>query len=255
MVAGLLGGPYVGLGAGIIGAAYRLSLGLHGLRLFRRNRACRCPRGFIYLANRKQFPGIWVSVSFAAVMECLHMVLVPIMCSPFPAAMEVVSQVAIPMILANSAGMFIFAFIISNLRAERKTALERDGLLREIERKNTELRIAAEIQQSFLPETIAPVRGFDIAAKSIPAREVGGFLRCYPLRRHADEAEPCRDPDRRCLGKGNPRGPLHGIIPGCHQGECTLASRGIPRNSGCERNYNRGLEIRDVRHALLRGDR
>ena len=44
----------------------------------------------------------------------------------------------------------------------------------ELERKNTELQVAAEIQQSFLPHIIEPVPGFDIAALSVPAKIVGG---------------------------------------------------------------------------------
>ena len=44
----------------------------------------------------------------------------------------------------------------------------------ELERKNTELAIAAEIQRSFLPDTIPQIEHFDIAAKSIMAKEVGG---------------------------------------------------------------------------------
>jgi sigma-B regulation protein RsbU (phosphoserine phosphatase) len=70
--------------------------------------------------------------------------------------------------------MFIFAFIIENLQNERKMQAERNTLLREIERKNTELAIAAEIQQSFLPNSITQIEGFEIAAKSVMAKEVGG---------------------------------------------------------------------------------
>jgi serine phosphatase RsbU (regulator of sigma subunit) len=44
----------------------------------------------------------------------------------------------------------------------------------DLERKNTELQIAAQIQESFLPTIIEPVPGYDIAAKSIPAKVVGG---------------------------------------------------------------------------------
>jgi Serine phosphatase RsbU, regulator of sigma subunit len=44
----------------------------------------------------------------------------------------------------------------------------------ELERKNTELEVAAEIQQSFLPHEIEPVPGFEIAARNVPARVVGG---------------------------------------------------------------------------------
>jgi len=44
----------------------------------------------------------------------------------------------------------------------------------DLERKNAELQIAAQIQESFLPAIIEPVPGYDIAATSIPAKVVGG---------------------------------------------------------------------------------
>lgn len=43
-----------------------------------------------------------------------------------------------------------------------------------LERSKAELRIASDIQRSFLPEHIPPFPGFDMAAISIPAMEVGG---------------------------------------------------------------------------------
>ncbi|MFA5294299.1 MAG: SpoIIE family protein phosphatase [Methanoregulaceae archaeon] len=44
----------------------------------------------------------------------------------------------------------------------------------EIAREKAELQIAATIQLSFLPRTLPRVEGYDIAAASLPAREVGG---------------------------------------------------------------------------------
>lgn len=44
----------------------------------------------------------------------------------------------------------------------------------EIERKESELRIAAEIQTSFLPRTTPDIPGCEIAAFTLPAKEVGG---------------------------------------------------------------------------------
>jgi PAS domain S-box-containing protein len=41
-------------------------------------------------------------------------------------------------------------------------------------RSKAELQIAAEIQQSFLPEIIPQITGFDISARSVMAKEVGG---------------------------------------------------------------------------------
>jgi sigma-B regulation protein RsbU (phosphoserine phosphatase) len=49
-------------------------------------------------------------------------------------------------------------------------------------RKDAELAIAAEIQQSFLPGVIPQIDGFEIAGSNIPAKEVGGdFFDVVPL--------------------------------------------------------------------------
>jgi len=183
MLAGMLGGPVAGLGAGIIGATYRFGLG--GFTAYSCSSATVIAGlfgGLIWLANKKKFPGITIAVIVAIVMEALHMLLTLIICSPFNQALAVVQMVAIPMIVANAAGMFVFAFIIQNLKNERKMQTERDTLLREMERKDTELAIAAEIQRSFLPDTISQIEGYDIAARSIMAKEVGGdFFDVIPL--------------------------------------------------------------------------
>ena len=175
MVAGLLGGPLVGLGAGLIGAAYRMSLG--GFTVISCSVATVLAGlfgGLIWLGHKRKFAGIMIAVLFAILMEGLHMLLALAICRPFSQALEVVSTVALPMILANAAGMFVFAFIIENTQKERTMQAERDNLLREMERKNTELAIAAQIQQSFLPDAITQIEGFTLAAKSIMAKEVGG---------------------------------------------------------------------------------
>ncbi len=51
---------------------------------------------------------------------------------------------------------------------------ERREMEGRLARSNAELQIAAEIQQSFLPEILPQISGFDIAAKSVMAKEVGG---------------------------------------------------------------------------------
>jgi phosphoserine phosphatase RsbU/P len=183
MLAGLLGGPLVGLGAGLIGAAHRMTMG--GFTMVPCSIATVLAGligGLIWLFYQRKFAGIMIAVLFAILMEGLHMSLVLLMCRPFGQAVEVVAMVALPMIMANAAGMFVFAFMVENLISERKMQAERDTLLREIERKNTELAIAAEIQQSFLPDTISQIEGYDIAAKSVMAKEVGGdFFDVIPL--------------------------------------------------------------------------
>jgi sigma-B regulation protein RsbU (phosphoserine phosphatase) len=183
MVAGLTCGPIVGLGAGLIGAAYRMSLG--GFTVISCSLATILSGlfgGLIYLYRGRKFAGIAIALLFAALMEGLHMLLALIICRPFEAALAVATSASFPMILANSAGMFVFAFIITNLQKERATQEERDNLLREMERKQTELRIAAGIQQSFLPDHIAEVPNFEISARNVMAKEVGGdFFDVIPL--------------------------------------------------------------------------
>jgi sigma-B regulation protein RsbU (phosphoserine phosphatase) len=190
MVAGLVGGPLVGLGAGLIGAVHRASLG--GFTVVPCTLATILAGlfgGLIWFFNGRRFPSLLIAVTFSFLMEGLHMLLALTLCQPFEQALAVVKIVTIPTLLANAAGMFIFAFMIGNLQHERRMQEERDNLLREVERKNTELAIAAEIQQSFLPDTIPQIEHFDIAAKSIMAKEVGGDFfdvipfEVFPLRK------------------------------------------------------------------------
>ena len=130
MLAGLLAGPWVGIGAGMIGAAYRLSMG--GLTVW----SCSVTAifaglfgGLIWLACRRRFAGTTIAVTFAILMEVFHMALTLIMVRPFDAALAVVSRVYIPMILANAAGMFVFCYMVENLQKERKLQAERDALI------------------------------------------------------------------------------------------------------------------------------
>jgi phosphoserine phosphatase RsbU/P len=130
MLAGLLAGPWVGLGAGLIGAAYRLSMG--GLTVY----ACSIAAvfaglfgGTIWLWKRKQFAGTKTAVIFAVLMESFHMALVLVTVTPFNTALAVVSQVYIPMVLANAAGMYVFCVMVGNFRHERELQREHDAHL------------------------------------------------------------------------------------------------------------------------------
>lgn len=174
LVGGLACGPIVGLGAGLIGAAFRFSEGGFTAP------ACSIAAilagllgGLVYL-RKGRFPGIVFSVIFAILFELFHMALTLAISRPFDLAQEVVKEAVGPMVLANGAGMLIFSFIISNTIAERKTRKERDSYQLELQRKQAELKVAADIQKSFLPDKLPSPKGFDIAATTIPAREVGG---------------------------------------------------------------------------------
>ena len=175
MVAGFVGGPLVGMGAGLIGAGYRMSMG--GFSMV----ACSIATvlsgllaGLIFLANRRQIPGVVLGVAAAIIIEGIHMGLVILISRPLSEAVTLVSDVAFPMIAANAAGIFIFGCITVDLQNKKKTAGERDRYQGELQRKNAELYIAREIQESFLPASLPSLPGYTLAAESRPAREVGG---------------------------------------------------------------------------------
>lgn len=121
MLAGLLAGPWVGMGAGAIGAAYRLSLG--GLTVI----PCSITAifaglfgGLIWLYCKKKFAGWKIAVLFAVLMEVFHMVLTLVLVQPFDSALAIVSRVYIPMILANAVGMYLFCLMVEHYRHEKK---------------------------------------------------------------------------------------------------------------------------------------
>ena len=88
--------------------------------------------------------------------------------------MTILLNVAIPMIVLTTIAVAIFSLIVHNLITEKKTQKEKEQLEREMARKDAELTIAAEIQQSFLPGIIPQINGFEIPGSNIPAKEVGG---------------------------------------------------------------------------------
>jgi len=175
MIAGLVGGPAVGLGAGLMGATHRYFE--HGLTC----NACSLATviaglagGLIYKWRKGEIPPVWQATLFAALMESFHMVLAVFMSSPLDEGVAVVRKVSLPMIASNAVGMAIFAMIANNVIEEKRTTAERDRLRRDAERRGYEMELAQSIQKSFLPESAPVVGGYELAAVNLPAMEVGG---------------------------------------------------------------------------------
>lgn len=176
MIAGLIGGPIIGLGAGLIGGLFRYFF-LEGPTSL----ACSIATilaglfaGLVFLVNGRKFIGIFGAVVFAVLMELFHMLLALLIVQPYSKALLIVEELSVPMILANALGILVFSYIISNLLKEKKTTKERNMYFDEIERKKNELKVAQKIQQTFLPDSIPLLNDFDIATLNIPAKEVGG---------------------------------------------------------------------------------
>ncbi len=168
MIAGLVGGPIIGLGAGLIGGIHRYFLGgftripcslstiISGLL-----------GSLIYIFKKGKFAGVFWAVLLGISIELFHQLLTLLIAKPFTDALQLVKEVALPMFVANSIGIGIFALIIANLIKEKKTGSERD-------KYHAELEIAHRLQVSLLPDKPPQIKGYQIAAMSQPAREVGG---------------------------------------------------------------------------------
>ncbi len=112
MIAGFLGGPLAGLGAGLIGGVHRYFIG--GFT------AVPCALGttisglgagiMLYLLKGKL--GVWKPTLYAFLMECADMGLLLLMAQPFDKALNLVSVIAVPMILGDTAGIAIFSFML-----------------------------------------------------------------------------------------------------------------------------------------------
>ncbi len=112
MIAGFLGGPWAGLGAGLIGGVHRYFMG--GFT------AIPCALGttisglaagiMLYLLKGKL--GVWKPTLYAFLMECADMGLLLLMAQPFDKALNLVSVIAVPMILGDTAGIAIFSFML-----------------------------------------------------------------------------------------------------------------------------------------------
>jgi sigma-B regulation protein RsbU (phosphoserine phosphatase) len=175
VIAGMACGPYVGLGAGIIGGAFRFTQG--GPYMYAAALATILAGvlgGLIYLANKKEFITTTHAVIYTFLIEILLSIMQIAMVTPAAQVANVATFVALPMIIIVTVAVFIFSKIIHNLLDERRMQQEKEKLESEMARKDAELQIAAEIQQSFMPDVIPQITGFDIAARTVMAKEVGG---------------------------------------------------------------------------------
>lgn len=172
-LAGLLGGPIAGLGAGLIGAMHRYQMGGPSCN------SCTLATifagligGIVFKLRRGNFPGVAVAVLITAGIEGLHLLLGLIMIKPYADAERIVHNIAGTMLMSNTLGMGAFAFLLNNLIHERETEAIKETI-------ESELKIAREIQLSMIPKIFPAFpdkNEFDIYAILKPAKEVGGDL-------------------------------------------------------------------------------
>ncbi len=142
LIAGFICGPYVGLGAGIIGGAYRISVG--GANVYA---AALGPviagavSGLVYNYNRKTLVSTKNAVILTIVIESFISVLalmVRILAGDPPLTIwTILVNVALPMIIMTSAAVGVFTHIAHNLLLERK-----------LQKENQQLAIEHEAQKN-----------------------------------------------------------------------------------------------------------
>ncbi|MBN2283729.1 MAG: histidine kinase [Deltaproteobacteria bacterium] len=123
ITAGLLGGPFVGLGAGLIAGGYRLLLG--GFTAFGCGFATLIEgigAGLIFHYRRGRAIDWKLAGAVAIIGESLQMLLVLGTSTPFTDALTVVQIVAFPVMLLNALGTAIFIQVINIIRREEEKA-------------------------------------------------------------------------------------------------------------------------------------
>jgi sigma-B regulation protein RsbU (phosphoserine phosphatase) len=172
VIAGLMGGPVVGLSAGLIGGLYRFFFASLTFSSSVSIVVVGVAAGLVWKLNKGKFIGVGAGAALMALLEILHLGIILAIERPFSLALLSVGQAALPMIATGAVGMAVFAFIVRNYLTEKETQRAKELI-------ESELSVARKIQMSIVPKIFPafPDRPeFDIYAALEPAREVGGDL-------------------------------------------------------------------------------
>jgi two-component system, LytTR family, sensor histidine kinase LytS len=121
VIAGLLGGYKVGIGAGLIAGFHRFTLG--GFTAIACGLAA-IVAGIIAGRLQKKKKNINLSTAFmvGAIAETVQMLIILLVAKPFDKAQTLVEIIGIPMILANGLGSALFLMVIKNVVSEEEKA-------------------------------------------------------------------------------------------------------------------------------------
>ncbi|WP_338786703.1 sensor histidine kinase [Metabacillus sp. FJAT-53654] len=141
IIAGLLGGYKVGVGAGLIAGIHRFSLGgFTGLSCGLSAILAGILSGFFYRKEKRL--NLSTALVVGALAEAMQMLVILIVSKPFDQALRLVEAIGVPMIVANGVGSVIFLLIIRSVISEETKvgALQAQKALRLAEQTLTYLR-------------------------------------------------------------------------------------------------------------------
>lgn len=155
MLAGLLGGPIVGMGAALFGIAYRI------VDMYRYAWAAQVvgsavlatllaglSGGLVHKWKKGQLPRTLHAAIFAAGFEVFHMTLTLVMGQWQDTVVELVKRFAIPMIIAHAMGAACFIFVTNNVINTRKNQLEKGIAQRELQKSEERFATAFHFNPS-----------------------------------------------------------------------------------------------------------
>ncbi len=123
VVAGLFGGPFVGIGAGLIAGIHRWAIDIGGFTAF----ACMVSTifegvlGSIGYKYRNKVKRKWLlGFNITVIAEILQMIIVIIVAKPFEQAIILVSKIIIPMTIMNSIGVSLFIILLENIYKDQQ---------------------------------------------------------------------------------------------------------------------------------------
>jgi len=112
MIGGLIGGPIVGIGAGVIAGIERfLQGGSIALPCLIGTILSGAIGGLIWYFAGKKFPKLWIAVVIMAITEMINMLMITLISNPISAGQEIFNHIAFIMVDFTTLGMLVFAYI------------------------------------------------------------------------------------------------------------------------------------------------
>ncbi len=137
MIAGLVAGPVIGLGAGLIGGVQRYFLGgFTAVPCGMATVLAGLIGGLVYLINKKKLVGIFYAIFTAIFVEVIHGALALLIARPFDDALNVVLTAIPAMMVANGMGAAICVIVLERALTELKEGRqlkEQDKIIKDIE--------------------------------------------------------------------------------------------------------------------------
>jgi len=119
IVAGIFGGPIVGLGAGLIAGVHRYYLGgFTGLACGLATTIEGLLAGYLpkLIKNREISPVVGMAAGILG--EALQMIIILSISRPFEAALELVQIISLPMMTVNSFGIVLFIHLVNKMKSD-----------------------------------------------------------------------------------------------------------------------------------------